>query len=223
MKSRGLLIVFEGLDRSGKSTQSRLLCEALNQLGMKSELSRFPNRTTAVGGLINDYLSKKVELDDHVVHLLFSANRWEMSEWMKETLNSGTSLILDRYAYSGVAYTSAKAGFDLEWCKQCDVGLPKADLICFLDTKLTCVSERQDFGQERYETSSFQKLVYANFSKLFHLNDAVSSENDLHDHNCLVLDAGEKIDVLHEQIKKRVLDMFDRQNANNTPIGTLWQ
>ncbi len=43
----------------------------------------------------------------------------------------GTNIILDRYAYSGVAFTSAK-GLDLEWCKNSDKGLPKPDIVFFL-------------------------------------------------------------------------------------------
>jgi len=41
-------------------------------------LLAFTDRTTAIGAVIGDYLSKKCELDDHAVHLLFSANRWEL-------------------------------------------------------------------------------------------------------------------------------------------------
>ena len=37
----------------------------------------FLARESATGKLINEYLEQKSELDDHVIHLLFSANRWE--------------------------------------------------------------------------------------------------------------------------------------------------
>ena len=97
MRSRGLLIVFEGLDRSGKSTQVRLLNEALNSNNKPSEVWRYPNRTTSIGKLINSYLNKEIEMEDHAVHLLFSANRWETVDNMKATLNNGTHLIMDRY------------------------------------------------------------------------------------------------------------------------------
>ena len=40
--------------------------------------------------------------------------------------------VCDRYAYSGVAFTSAK-GLDLDWCKTCDRGLPAPDCIIYLD------------------------------------------------------------------------------------------
>lgn len=126
---RGILVVIEGLDRSGKSTQTSLLAKALNSHQIPAELWKFPNRDTQLGQIIDKYLRKEIELDDRVVHLLFSANRWESDRKMRERLNSGTSLVVDRYAYSGVAYTAAKPGLDFEWCKHCDAGLLKPDLL----------------------------------------------------------------------------------------------
>jgi len=61
-----------------------LLNEALNTMNIESEVWRYPNRTTNIGKLINSYLSKEIELEDHAVHLLFSANRWETVDLMKE-------------------------------------------------------------------------------------------------------------------------------------------
>ena len=40
-------------------------------------VSLFTDRTTAIGKAIDEYLNNKVELEDHAIHLLFSANRWE--------------------------------------------------------------------------------------------------------------------------------------------------
>jgi len=74
---RGALIVLEGTDRSGKSTQVARLVASLNARGVRAEAWRFPDRTTTVGRLIDAYLQSSVELDDGAVHLLFSANRWE--------------------------------------------------------------------------------------------------------------------------------------------------
>lgn len=215
MTQRGLLIVFEGLDRSGKSTQSKLLAEALNRNNFKSELWQYPNRSTTIGKIISDYLSKKIELEDHAVHLLFSANRWETVKDMKEKLNSGINLIVDRYAYSGVAYTSAKTGFDFDWCKQTDVGLPKADLVCFMDTKIEDLEKRDNFGDERYETSEFQKNVYANFKKLFNLEKQRSNE-------CLILDAKDTIDNLHQNILNNVLPLINSNKFSINEFKYLW-
>ena len=61
--------------------------------------------------MIDKYLRKEIELDDHAAHLLFSANRWELMPQMKRDLEAGTTLVVDRYAFSGVAFTSAKVPF----------------------------------------------------------------------------------------------------------------
>ncbi len=71
---RGALIVFEGLDRCGKTTQARMLAEAV-----AAKQGRFPARDTPVGAIISEYLSSRRHLDDRAVHLLFAANRWELA------------------------------------------------------------------------------------------------------------------------------------------------
>lgn len=93
--ARGKLIVFEGLDRSGKSTQCERLVSYLSERGVPVRHRRFPgklfqlavrperglivlaDRTTPIGQMINNYLQGQSEQEDHVIHLLFSANRWE--------------------------------------------------------------------------------------------------------------------------------------------------
>ncbi|RKP19054.1 P-loop containing nucleoside triphosphate hydrolase protein [Rozella allomycis CSF55] len=149
-RKRGILIVFEGCDRSGKSTQSKLLYEFLKER-TSVELLRFPDRTTDIGKVINQYLTSSNNLNDQCIHLLFSANRWELKEKIVQLLNSGTSVILDRYVYSGIAFSAAK-GLDLEWCRACDKGLPKPDVLYFFQLELEQASKRGNFGQERYET-----------------------------------------------------------------------
>ena len=107
-KQRGVFIVFEGCDRSGKTTQVIKLVERLNKSGQAAVMRRFPDRTTSIGSVINSYLGCKKELEDHVVHLLFSANRWEVERDIVDTLMAGTHVFIDRYAYSGVAFSAAK-------------------------------------------------------------------------------------------------------------------
>lgn len=72
---RGAFIVFEGIDRCGKSTQVDLLGKALNAKNI-----RFPDRTSAIGVMINSYLVSATNMNDQAIHLLFSANRWEAVE-----------------------------------------------------------------------------------------------------------------------------------------------
>ena len=75
MMQRGKLFVLEGLDRSGKSSVCRHLCELLSAQRPTVSLG-FPDRTTPIGSMINDFLSNKAEICPEAVHLLFSANRW---------------------------------------------------------------------------------------------------------------------------------------------------
>ncbi|XP_069474227.1 thymidylate kinase [Ambystoma mexicanum] len=208
---RGALIVLEGMDRAGKSTQCRRLVEALIAEDCRAELLRFPERTTEIGRLINSYLEKKSELEDHTVHLLFSANRWEQASLMKQKLNSGVTLVVDRYAFSGVAFTSAKENFSVDWCKQPDVGLPKPDLIIFLEVTAAEVEHRAGFGAERYETTEFQKKVLQNFHEL-------RKDKEL---NWKVIDASKTIDDVHKEI--RILSDEAIKEAQQQPIGELWK
>ena len=76
---RGAFILFEGIDRCGKTTQSKLLAETLRKEGSKIEMMRFPDRTTTVGKMIDAYLKMGIDLHDKAIHLLFSANRWELA------------------------------------------------------------------------------------------------------------------------------------------------
>ena len=138
--TRGAFIVLEGVDRCGKTTQCSLLMKHLISLGVAAAAMRFPDRTTAVGKLINQYLVGDTELDDRAVHLLFSSNRWEGAQNLERHLfHNQETVICDRYAYSGVAFTSAKPREDkggplsLRWCQQPDMGLPAPDAVIFLD------------------------------------------------------------------------------------------
>ena len=100
------------------------------------------------------------------MHLLFSANRWELEKRIVSSLEAGTHVLVDRYAYSGVAFSAAKPGLSLEWCKQSDRGLPRPDLVCFLEVSEEAAASRADWGGERYELTEFQRAVRDNYSKL---------------------------------------------------------
>ncbi|XP_004868555.1 thymidylate kinase isoform X2 [Heterocephalus glaber] len=169
---RGALIVLEGVDRAGKSTQSRKLVSALCAAGHRAELLCFPERSTEIGKLLSSYLEKKSELEDHSVHLLFSANRWEQVPLIKEKLRQGVTLVVDRYAFSGVAFTSAK------------------------ELQLADASTRGEFGRERYEEKTFQERVLGSFQQLMRdstLNwkvvDASKSIEAVHEEICSLSEA----------------------------------
>ena len=154
---RGLLIVLEGCDRSGKTTLAqRLVSDLQSTPGLDAKAMRFPDRTTHLGKVIDGYLRGSESLEDHVIHLLFSANRWEKVSEMKSALERGCHVVVDRYAFSGVAFSAAKPGMGLEWCKNPDRGLPSPDLVCFMDVSPEVAQERGGFGDEVYEKKEFQ-------------------------------------------------------------------
>ncbi|XP_010455008.1 PREDICTED: thymidylate kinase isoform X1 [Camelina sativa] len=208
VKPRGALIVLEGLDRSGKSTQCAKLLSFLKGLGHPTELWRFPDRETSVGQMISAYLSNKSQLDDHTIHLLFSANRWEKRSLMEEKLKTGTTLIVDRYSYSGVAFSSAK-GLSIDWCKAPEIGLLAPDSVLYLDISPERAAERGGYGDERYERVEFQKKV-ADFYQT------------LRDSSWKVIDAGEAMEEVEKKIQEVVLDQVKECSTKGKPLNLLW-
>lgn len=210
-RNRGLFFVFEGLDRSGKSTQSKLLTKRLEEAG-PVKWTCFPNRATAVGTLIDLYLRRMIELPDKTVHQLFSANRWESMVSIVEDLNTGTSVVCDRYAFSGVAYSAAK-GLDITWCQTPDVGLPVPDGVFFLHVDESVGASRASFGDERYENLDMQARVRAEFR-----NAPLRAGVKWHDVN-----GARDIQVIHDEIFESVTDIqkCDQENPMR-PIQRLW-
>lgn len=203
--------MLEGVDKAGKTTQCKKLVQSLQQSSRPVEMMRFPDRTTTIGQLISAYLENKSDLEDHTVHLLFSANRWELVPLMKKKLEQGTTLVVDRYAFSGAAFTSAKPGFCLDWCKNPDVGLPKPDLVMFLQLSPAEAALRGQFGEERYETSVFQRAVQQQFEQL--MKDPSV--------NWQVIDASQTVEDVHRDITTHSLNAIN--TAQNMPLGELWK
>jgi len=203
---RGALIVLEGCDRSGKTTQCTKLVETLNNMKIPAKTMSFPDRSTPIGSIINDYLSKTIELPDRSVHLLFSANRWELEPEIRKQIELGVTLIVDRYSYSGVVFTSAKQCVDFKWCCGPENGLPKPDLVMFLKISTEEMAKRSGFGDERYENIEFQTKVDQNYEKF---------KND----NFIQMDAGQDASVLTNDLLKQVLKTID--NVKNQKLEEL--
>ncbi|THW83632.1 thymidylate kinase [Aureobasidium pullulans] len=166
--ARGKLIVFEGLDRSGKSTQCERLVSYLTEKGVPVKHRRFPDRTTPIGQMINNYLQGQTEQEDHVIHLLFSANRWEAVPSIEADINAGITVIIDRYYYSGCVYSAAKnnPSLSLSWSRHPEEGLPRPDLCLFLDISAEDAAKRGGWGEERYEKKELQDRVRQLFADM---------------------------------------------------------
>ncbi len=205
---RGLLIVLEGCDRTGKTTICSRLVRDLTDEKHSTKSMAFPDRSTTIGSLINEYLRQSADLSDQSIHLLFSANRWELEESMRNVLMRGTNLVIDRYAFSGVAFSAAKAGLSLEWCKQPDRGLPMPDLVCYLDVSPDEAVKRGGFGEERYEKRDFQERVRSNYRQLM-------------DETWRVVDTdGKTLDQVYTEVKSIVMEAI--KSPEIPPVDKLW-
>ncbi|KAF2455582.1 P-loop containing nucleoside triphosphate hydrolase protein [Lineolata rhizophorae] len=226
--ARGKLIVFEGLDRSGKSSQSLRLVEKLEADGHHVLHMRFPDRTTPIGRLIDAYLKGESNQDDHVIHLLFSANRWEASSTIHSHLAANTTVVLDRYFYSGIAYTHAKSllsstsspspppsPLTLDWCTSPDVGLPRPDLTLFLDLTLEEAARRGGYGGERYEKREMQERVREVFGRVWMgEGDAGRKAGEF-----VRVDAGKGMEEVEEEVWMNVRDMWESVEREGKGVG----
>lgn len=162
---KGKFIVFEGLDRVGKSTQINLLSSILTLDEIKHKVYKFPARATTTWSLIDLYNSQLIDLHPKSAHLLFSANRWELQEELIKYLNAGYFIVADRYFYSGTAYTCGAFDVDFSWCLQPDAGLIMPDLVFYLDVPEHVRLLRLDKNERHEDVETQRKIerVYKQF------------------------------------------------------------
>ena len=192
---KGSIIVFEGLDRSGKSTQVKKLLEHLENVGQPATQIAFPFLDCSSGKLLIQVLTGKKQINLKALHLLFTANRFEMANWITEQVQQKNIVVIDRYYHSGIAYSVAK-GLDKSWCTIVESGLPRPDLVVYLDVDPEEASTREDYGNSIYEKVAFQQEVKKAY-------------NTLMDDSWLVIDAHKSPDEVHKKIKVCV---------NNLPV-----
>ena len=183
-----MLVVLEGLDGAGKSTQVKKLRSYLESLFGSLEYIHFPRYDAPVyGDLISRFLrgdfGSNEQVHPQLVALLFAEDRHGAAPEMKATLNAGGHVLLDRYVYSNIAYQCAKISdkeeadnlrnwiFNTEYG---DFGLPVPDLNIFLDVPIAFVESKLksqrggddrsylEGGQDIHEADiEFQKKVRA--------------------------------------------------------------
>lgn len=151
-----MLTVLEGLDGAGKSTQVKKLRAYLESLCGNLEYIHFPRYDAPVyGDLISRFLrgdfGSNETVHPQLVALLFAEDRHGAAPQMKQVLNQGGNILLDRYVYSNIAYQCAKlpdseqAAALREWIFQTEYGnfeLPKPDLNIFLDVPIAFVESK---------------------------------------------------------------------------------
>ena len=144
MEKRGKLIVIEGSDCSGKTTQINLLLERLRQEGVDFEVFDFPDYKTPTGKIVSMYLENKFgpanELDPKIASLFYAHDRFSQKHKIENALRGGKFVILDRYVESNMGHQGGKI-VDKEkreeffkWLEELEYGnfgIPKPDAVIF--------------------------------------------------------------------------------------------
>lgn len=99
----GRLIVVEGVDGSGKTTQAHRIVEALSKKGVKTVFTKEPT-SSVVGVLLKDVLSGKLKLPAVSFQYLFAGDRAIHQEEIKKYLEQGITVVSDRYLWSALVY-----------------------------------------------------------------------------------------------------------------------
>jgi len=108
---KGKIIVIEGIDKAGKTTQANLLLRKFKSKCVKFD---FPDYTTPIGKEIKQFLDGKRVYSDQVKMMLLSANRWEKKTEIDRVIAKGTTIIMNRYYQSNLVYGVSK-GLELDW------------------------------------------------------------------------------------------------------------
>lgn len=201
-----IIIAFEGLDKSGKHTQSNLVTNWLKEEGYNVVQSEFHRYDTPTGKLIQQWLYKTWDVDKLTIELIMAADKHAQQRWFVELEEQGVDfLILDRYIGSQVCYAKA-SGLDSEWIEVLQKYLRKPDFSIFIDiSPQESVKRKGKHGKnDRYESdieflTSVRNVYYDYYSKI---------------ENKLILEQVDKlgVDEIFSVIKKEISKKFLNKN-----------
>ena len=198
--NKGIFIVFEGIDGAGKSTQARLLAEALEREGKQVYITAEPTPLPS-GRALREVLGGKVKKTPCEIALMFAEDRVAHNKdgeiGIEKLLAGGVCIICDRYYYSSLAYQGSQC--DYEWVRSLNTRCPEIrhpDLCIFLDLTPTesmkrIMSANRD-GTEIYETEEILAKVRDTFMKVL---DDIKQEDRI-----AVIDASRDIDTIAADI-----------------------
>ena len=143
----GTLNVIEGTDGSGKETQARLLCQALEKKGLSVNFLSFPCYGTPACAPVEMYLGgtfgkKPEDVSPYAASVMYAIDRYASfkTKWAA-TYEKGEIFVADRYTTSNAVHQAAKLPpeeraaylkwlYDIEYNK---IGIPSPDLVVYLD------------------------------------------------------------------------------------------
>lgn len=200
--NKPLLISFEGIDGSGKSTQCKMLYHELLDRGYGVHLYREPGGTS-ISEKIRDILldRENVEMSPTTEMLLYFSSRNQLiTEKVLPALNRGEIVLLDRFVDSTIAYQGYGRDLSLENIKkvaEVAIGDLTPDLTILVDTPLDTAENRmdnRDLDRLEAENAEFKQRTRNGYLQL--VKDEPS--------RFLLLDGRESIDVLKQTVIERV-------------------
>jgi dTMP kinase len=163
------LIVFEGIDGSGKGTQIELLKKYFKKNKIDCFVFKYP---TAKAKEIRDFLNLKIEWEEDEAFLKYIQDIKNEQPKVLEALTKG-QVILDRYFYSTIAYQSINAPIEKRMEQIKEFKLQKADLVFWLDIEPEDAIKRKTILKvpDRFE-QDIKKLqtIRKNYEKLYKIN-----------------------------------------------------
>lgn len=168
----GKLIVFEGIDGSGKSTQLGLICERLKKEGLQFKKLTFPRYTEESSALLRMYLGGKFgshpdDVNPYAASTFFAVDRFASyaEEW-REYYKDGGILITDRYTTSNAIHQGSKLSEEkrdkfFKWLYEFEfelMELPKPDAVIYMNIPLeTAVAQMRKREQEKNTTGDIHE------------------------------------------------------------------
>ncbi|MCK4807998.1 MAG: dTMP kinase [Candidatus Aenigmarchaeota archaeon] len=207
--TKGMFIVFEGLDGSGSSTQVSLLQKALRKAGYTAHITKEPTNNL-IGGLIRGQLTKDWKTGPECLQLLFAADRaHHLEREILPGVEKGCVVISDRYYFSTMAFGGID--IDMDWLKKLNEKFKVPDLSFFIKVPAReCVKRISDsrFEFELFEEEKKLERVWKNY-------DILAKDFD----NVHVIDGTQSVEEVHEEILAITLDKLRVKGSMNMNLN----